>query len=382
MEQTLVALCEYLHGELLGEGATIIRGLNDFERAQNDEMTFAEDPRRLIQALASQAGAIIVSKDIRDLQGRPGIRVSHPKLAFALLLELFHPATPSVTGVHATAVVGNNVQLAEGVCIGANAVIGDDVVIGRGTKIASGVSVGDGVSLGDGCVIDPTVVIYRQTHIGSRVQLHAGSVIGGDGFGYVLHEGAYVKVPQVGNVIIEDDVEIGCNVCVDRATIGSTLIRQGTKIDNLVQIAHNNYIGRHVIMAGQVGLSGSVTVGDYTVMGGKAGVVDHVTIGERAQVGAASVVTKPIKAGEVVWGYPARPIRETKRSLAALIRLPLVLKTLASLIGRVRRLETRIDELARVNPVPRADPVPTRWNGVDALASGTNPSGSVPLPPP
>jgi len=346
MEQTLAALCEYLHGELVGEGATLIRGLNDSERAQNDELTFAEDPKRLAQALASQAGAIIVSKDVRDLQGRPGIRVPHPKLAFTLLLELFHPPVPSVTGIHATALVGKNAQLAEGVSIGANAVIGDDVVIGRGTRIASGVSIGDGTSLGEGCVVDPNVVIYRQTRIGNRVQLHAGSVIGGDGFGYVFHEGVYVKVPQVGNVVIEDDVEIGCNVCVDRATIGSTIIKQGTKIDNLVQIAHNDRIGRHVIMAGQVGLSGSVTIGDYAVMGGKVGVVDHMTIGERAQVGAASVVSKPIKAGEVVWGYPARPIRETKRSLAALSRLPLVVRTLASVLGKVRRLERRIEELA------------------------------------
>jgi UDP-3-O-[3-hydroxymyristoyl] glucosamine N-acyltransferase len=214
--------------------------------------------------------------------------------------------------------------------------------------------VGDGVTIGEDCLIGPHVVIYRQTHIGDRVRIHGGSVIGGDGFGYVFHDGRHVKVPQVGNVIIEDDVEIGCNVCVDRATIGSTMIKRGTKIDNLVQIAHNDRIGQHVIMSGQVGLSGSVTIGNYAVLGGKAGVVDHVTIGERAQVGAASVVTKAVAPGEVVWGYPARPIRSTKHQLASLSRLPSLLKRVVGLIGQIRRMEDRLSHLEQApQPPPR-----------------------------
>jgi UDP-3-O-[3-hydroxymyristoyl] glucosamine N-acyltransferase len=345
MEQTLAALCERLHGELIGDGTTVIRGVNSLEHAGQDELTFAEDAQRVAQALAGRAGAIIVPKDVSDLQGRPGIRVSNPKLAFAVLLEIFHPERPAFTGIHPTAVLGKNVHVEEQVSIGAHAVIGNDVSIGRGTVIGSGVTIGEGVTIGTQCALDANVVIYRQTQIGDRVLIHAGTVIGGDGFGYILHDGAHVKVPQVGNVVIEDDVELGCNVCVDRATMGSTVIRRGTKIDNLVQIAHNDRIGKHVLLAGQVGLSGSVTVGDYTVMGGKAGVVDHVQVGERAQVGAASVVTRAVKSGELVWGYPARPLADTKRQMASVARLPALVRSLARLVVRVRQSEERISRL-------------------------------------
>ena len=194
------------------------------------------------------------------------------------------------------------------------------------------------------------MVIYRDTHIGHRVRIHGGTVIGGDGFGYVFHQGRHVKVPHVGNVVIEDDVEIGCNVCVDRATIGSTLIKRGTKIDNLVQIAHNDRIGEHVMITGQVGFSGSVTVGNYAVFGGKAGVVDHVSVGERAQVGAGSVVTKSVPAGETVWGFPARPIRQMKEQMALLSRLAALLTALGQ---RLSALEARLTSKSEDRPPRR-----------------------------
>lgn len=341
MERTLAEVCHYLDGELIGDGAMIIRGVNSYDGARDDDLTFADTPQHLAHAMKSRAAAIIVSPHVNDLQGRSGIRVPHPKVAFALSLELFHPHATPEAGVHATAVLGKDVRVGNGVAIGANVVIGNHVTIGSGTVIAPGVFIGEGVAIGHDCVLDPHVVLYRHTQIGDRVQIHGGSVIGGDGFGYVFHNGAHVKIPQVGNVVIEDDVEIGCNVCVDRATVGSTLIRQGTKIDNLVQVAHNDRIGKHVIMAGQVGLSGSVTVGDYTVMGGRAGVVDHVVVGEHAQIGAASVVTKDVKPHEAVLGFPARPMRSAKRQMALMARLPLVVETLQRLVERVRRLETR-----------------------------------------
>ena len=350
MEQTLEAIAQHLKGRLIGEGDLLIRGVNSLDGVQAGELTFAEDPRRLAQAMATNAAAVIVSVDVRELGGRSGISVQNPKLAFALALELFHPAPAPAGGVHSTAVLGEHVQLGEGVCIRAHAVIGDDVSLGPGTTIEAGAHLGEGVTIGDSCVVGPHVVIYRQTVIGNRVQIHGGSVIGGDGFGYVLHEGRHVKVPQVGNVVIEDDVEIGCNVCVDRATLGSTIIRRGTKIDNLVQVAHNDRIGRHVIMTGQVGLSGSVTVGDYAVLGGKAGVVDHVTIGDRAQVGAGSVVTKSVAPGEVVWGFPARAIRGTKEQMASLGRLPSLLRRVAGLLARMRRMEDRLSRLECAQP--------------------------------
>jgi len=347
MEQTLEMLAAYLKGRLIGDGATLIRGINSLDAAQDGELTFADDAHHLNQAMATRASAVIVSEEVQTLQGKAGIRVKNPKLAFALALDLFHPSVPSAGGVHPSAVIGDHVQLGERVTIRAHAVIGEGVRIGRGTTIESGVHLGDGVTIGDDCLVGPHVVVYRQTHIGHRVRIHGGTVIGGDGFGYVFHEGRHVKVPQVGNVIIEDDVELGCNVCVDRATVGSTVIKRGTKIDNLVQIAHNDFIGEHVLMTGQVGFSGSVTVGNYAVFGGKAGVVDHVTIGERAQVGAASVVTKSVASGETVWGYPARPIRQTKQQLAAVSRLPGLFQRVKAFVARVAAIELRLDALER-----------------------------------
>jgi len=353
MEQTLASIATRVNGRLIGDGRILIRGINSLDAVQTGELTFAESPARLADALATQASAVIVSSNITELGGRSGISVQDPKLAFALILDLFHPVVIAQRSVHPTAVLGEDVQMGEGVSIRPHAVIGDRVGIGRGTTIESGVHVGDGVTIGDQCLIGPNVVVYRETHIGHRVRIHGGSVIGGDGFGYVFHEGRYVKVPQVGNVIIEDDVELGCNVCVDRATIGSTIIRRGTKIDNLVQIAHNDQIGEHVIMTGQVGLSGSVSVGNYVVFGGKAGVVDHVTIGERAQIGAASVVTKSVAPGSAVWGFPARPLRHVKQQLASLGRLPLLLKRVAALLARTERLEDRLNLLEGRQTAPQ-----------------------------
>ncbi|MBI4598181.1 MAG: UDP-3-O-(3-hydroxymyristoyl)glucosamine N-acyltransferase [Candidatus Omnitrophica bacterium] len=350
MEQTLEALAAHLKGRLIGDGAIRIRNLNHLDAAQEGELTFAEDPRHLTQALQSKASAILVTSAVTELQGRSGISVADPKLAFALLLELFYPVALPEGHVHPSAVIGDTIELGEHVDIRANAVIGHRVRIGRGTIIEAGTFIGDDVTIGERCLIGPNAVVYRQTILGNRVMLHGGAVIGGDGFGYVFHEGRYIKVPQVGNVVIEDDVEIGCNSCVDRATIGTTLIQRGTKIDNLVQIAHNDRIGQHVIMAGQVGLSGSVSIGHYSMLGGKAGVVDHVTLGERVRVGAASVVTKAVKTGDSVWGFPARSVQETKQQMAALSRLPQLLKSLSETLKRVARLE---DRLARLEDKPK-----------------------------
>ena len=341
MTRTLTSLAAHVKGQLIGNGAVRIRGLNTLERVGEGEITFAEDSKRLEEALASSASAIVVPMECRDLHGRSGIQVDNPKLAFALLLQLFYPESVLAAHVHPTAVVGPDAQLGQGVSLGAHAVLGKGVRIGCATSIGAGVCIGDHVEIGERCVLDANVTIYHGTRIGHRVHIHSGTVIGGDGFGYVLHQGGYVKVPQVGTVVIEDDVEIGCNVCVDRAMMGSTLIGQGTKIDNLVQVAHNDQIGKHVILAGQVGLSGSVTLGDYVVMGGRAGTIDHITIGSQSQVGVGSIVTRSVGPRENLWGTPALPLQSRLRQIAALIRLPSLRKVVHDLSRRLAALEQR-----------------------------------------
>jgi UDP-3-O-[3-hydroxymyristoyl] glucosamine N-acyltransferase len=335
MERTLQALTVYLKGRLIGDGATLIRDVNDVAAVQAGQLTFAEDPAHLAQALASPAAGVIVSSDVTDLVGKSGISVPNPKLAFALMMEVFRPDVPATPGIHPSAVLGKRVRIGEQAMIGAHVVVGHDVQIGTGTVIEAGTYLGDGVTIGDHCFIAPNVVIYRQSHLGHRVRIHASSVVGADGFGYVFHEGRYVKIPQVGNV------ELGANVCIDRATLGSTIIKRGTKIDNLVQIAHNNVIGEHVVMAGQVGLAGSVTVGNYAAFGGQAGVIDHLTIGDAVQVGAGTLVTKSFPAKTKLWGLPARDLHDTKREMASLKRLPLLLKQITQMLARLTALETR-----------------------------------------
>ena len=257
-------------------------------------------------------------------------------------MMLFQARATTLSGRHPSAVISPEASLAPDVIVGECAVVRPRARIGQGTVIESGAHIGAGVSIGEQCVIGPNVILTGGAQIGNRVIVHGGSVIGDDGFGYVWAEGRHVKIPQLGDVRIEDDVEIGSNVCVDRGMLGSTLISRGTKIDNLVQIGHNDMIGEDVIITGQVGLSGSVTVGDRAMFAGQSGVVDHVTIGHDARVGAASPVIKDVKPGERVWGFPARPEARVKRELGGLAQLPRLLKQLRELVARVGELESRL----------------------------------------
>lgn len=339
MEYSLRIIAEKVGGQLSGNGDEVIRGVNALEAAEAGELTFAEHARLVPQVHSTNASAIIVPNEFPPIEGKNLLRVAAPRLAFVKVMTLFQPRQQAPAGIHPAAVVSSEAALSEGVAVAECAVIRENARIGRKTVIESGVHIGRDVAIGENCYIGPNATIMHGSQLGDRVIVHAGTVIGGDGFGYNWSDGRHMKIPQMGNVMIEDDVEIGCNVCVDRATLGSTIIRRGTKIDNLVQIAHNDVIGEHVIITGQVGLSGSVTVGNRVMFGGQSGVADHITIGDDARIGAASAVIKDVKSGQVVWGFPARPIQRVKRELASLARLPHVIERLRKM-GLLRKTES------------------------------------------
>ncbi|MBI2093189.1 MAG: UDP-3-O-(3-hydroxymyristoyl)glucosamine N-acyltransferase, partial [Candidatus Omnitrophica bacterium] len=296
------------------------------EFAIEGELSFAENPKYVPLAQQSQACAIIVSMDFPVLEKKALLRVENPRLAFFRTMHLLAPQRKTSSGVHREAIVAPDAHIGEGVSIKELAVIRSKAHIGSGTIVESGAHIGERVVIGKDCFIGPNAVVLYDCHIGDRVILHAGVVVGADGFGYIWSDGRHLKIPQLGNVLIEDDVELGANVCVDRATFGSTLIKRGTKVDNLVQIAHNDVVGEHVIMSGQVGLAGSVHIGSRVMFGGQSGVADHVTIGDDVRVGAKSAVIKNVPSGQTVWGSPARPIAQVKREMAALSFLPELLR--------------------------------------------------------
>jgi UDP-3-O-[3-hydroxymyristoyl] glucosamine N-acyltransferase len=342
MQFTLSELQQKVGGEISGEGGVMISGVNALEMAGKGEITFAESARYLEQATKSQASALVVSPDFPQLADRNLLRTDHPRLCFIRIMQLFERQLPVYRGIHPTAVIASeDVEIGMDSAIGEHAVIRAHVRIGHGTRLESGVHVAEGVEIGEDCWIGPNVTLMHDVKLGHRVTIHAGAVIGGEGFGYVWAQGHQQKIPQLGTVRIDDDVEIGCNVCVDRATFGVTRIRRGAKIDNLVQIAHNNDIGEHSILVAQVGLSGSVTLGKRVTLAGQVGVADHVKIGDDATAAARTGVSKNIRPGEVSWGAPNRPIKRVMKELAALSKLPELLGQVRELSQRLTRLEKR-----------------------------------------
>ncbi|MGD0923217.1 MAG: UDP-3-O-(3-hydroxymyristoyl)glucosamine N-acyltransferase [Terriglobia bacterium] len=325
-----------LGGRLQGERDREIRGVAGLESAEADELTFAEGERALAAAARSRAGCILVAEGT-SVEGQTTLAVAHPKLAFIRVAEALRPSVSPVAGIHPTAVIASDAQLAPDVSIGPYVVIEPGVSVGQGTRLGAGVFLGEGVQVGAQCVLHPRVTLYPHARLGNRVILHAGVVVGSDGFGYVLAEGRQHKFPQLGQVIIEDDVEVGANTTLDRGSLGATVVGQGTKIDNLVQVAHNVRIGRHCVIAAEVGISGSVEVGDYVVMGGQVGIGDHARVEDGAVLGGGAAILpgKIVRKGETVWGSPARPLAEFKRMYAHLSRLP-------SLAQKVKEISARL----------------------------------------
>ncbi len=331
---TATEIAEKLQGEVRGDGAIVLTGFAPADGARAGDLTFAENEAHFQRAEASRASAILVAGEFTS-ERKTLIRVSNARIAFAKVLPIFFPDPPFPAGIHPTAVVAASAQVDATAHIGPHCAVGEGVRIGARAVLHGGNHVGFQSQIGDDTHLFPNVTIYPRTQIGQRVRIHAGTVIGSDGFGYVFDQGAHRKVPQVGNVIIGDDVEIGANVTVDRGALGPTTIGKGTKIDNLVQIAHNVSIGDHSLLIAQVGIAGSTKMGKYVILGGQVGVAGHLTIGNQVTVAGKSGVMHNIPDGAKLLGSPAIPDREAKRQVIALQQLP-------ALIRRVRELEKRV----------------------------------------
>ncbi|MGE5549641.1 MAG: UDP-3-O-(3-hydroxymyristoyl)glucosamine N-acyltransferase [Bacteroidota bacterium] len=336
----LAELARMVDGEVVGDGELSITGVGGIEDVVPGGITMVATAKVAQAADASPAAAVIVPPGLPPLK-KPMLRVANPRLAFARLLEAYTPKPKYVPGIHPSAVVSPNLIQGADCSIGPLVYIGERVKLGARVVLYPGVVIADEVEIGDDTVVHANVVIREGTSIGRRCIIHGGTVIGSDGFGFVSANGRYVKVPQVGRVVIEDDVEIGANVTIDRATTGVTLIKRGTKTDNLVQIAHNVVIGEDCAIVALVGIAGSTRLGDRVGVGGQAGVVGHLTIGEDSVIAARALVINNLPPNSYVSGAPARPHAEDMRVAAAIGKVPELLKVVRDLQKRVAELESK-----------------------------------------
>jgi UDP-3-O-[3-hydroxymyristoyl] glucosamine N-acyltransferase len=344
-EHTVASLARQCRGRVAdaSRADTAIRRVAFIDEATPDAVTWITEGKFAKALAATKAGAVIGTQAVLGDDPR-GIIVADPEAAIAQILELFDvPQERPAPGVHPTAVVHPEASLAKDVAVGALAVIHKGVSLGEGAIIHEGVSIGRDVKIGRQSIIYDRCVIYDRCEIGNNVIIHAGAVIGADGFGYIFRDGRHRKVPQIGTVVIEDDVEIGANTCIDRAKLGATRIGRGSKIDNLVMIAHNVRLGPLCLLAGQVGLSGSVRLGTGVAMGGQAGVTDGVHVGDAARIGAKSAAIGDIGGGEIVWGIPARDHKTVLRDQARVRKLHELFEHVARLEQRVAELEAAAD---------------------------------------
>jgi UDP-3-O-[3-hydroxymyristoyl] glucosamine N-acyltransferase len=340
-------LAEIVAGRVVGDGEKEISRINDLANATGGDVAYVESEKFLSAAAESKAGCLIVplagGEEFSEttLAGRTLIEVANPKLAFALIGAAVHPPVRREPEIHATAVVAENADVALTAYIGPHVQIGEGARVGAYTRIEAGVVVGANVTIGDNCVLHPNVVLYDGVTIGNRVILHAAVCIGADGFGYVRHDHGYHKFPQIGTVVIEDEVELGAHTCVDRAALGRTRIGRGTKLDNMVHVGHNCDIGERVVIAAQTGISGSVVIEDDAIIGGQVGFGDHTRVQKGAIIGSkAGILPGKIVRPGVWWGIPIQPLDQYKRMNAHLNRL-------AEMRDELKQLRQAISELQK-----------------------------------
>jgi UDP-3-O-[3-hydroxymyristoyl] glucosamine N-acyltransferase len=343
MPRTLKEIARLVAGDIVGDAEAVITGVAGIEDAHEGDITFLANPKYLPFLSRTHATAVIIGRDVAAEGVKSFICVDNPSLAFTQIVsfilphEIRHPA-----GIHASAAVAKGAGLGKNVGIGACAVIEEGARIGDNTVIYPNCSIGRNAEIGSNTIVYSNVSIRENIHIGSNCIIHCGAVIGSDGFGFVTVDGVHHKIPQVGTVIIEDDVEIGANCTIDRARFDKTVIGRGTKLDNLVHIAHNVIIGRNCLIVAQVGVSGSTAIGNNVILAGQVGVVGHVTIGDNSVVMAKSGISKDVPENSVLWGVPAKPVNEEKKLLVYVNGLPKMHQTLKDLKARIEKLENKL----------------------------------------
>ncbi len=349
---TLRQLQEYVGGELIGSPDATVMGIASLEQAGPGDLAFLASERSLKTLQSGSIGALLVGRRLPDFTS-PQLVVDNPAYAFARAAQQFFVRPARRRGIAAEAIRGEDVTIGPDASIWPGVTMGSRVTIGARVTLYPGVFIGDDSVIGDDALLYPNVVVREGCRLGARVIVHSGTVIGSDGFGYVQYQGRHQKIPQLGGVIIEDDVELGANVTVDRATFGHTLIKQGTKIDNLVHIAHNVVVGEHNILVAQVGIAGSTTLGRYVMVGGQAGLADHLQIGDQVMIAAKSGVTRSLEPNQVVSGAPVMPHATFLKAQAVIPQLP-------ELRQRVRELEERLNTLEQVRQPPAKPRKPHR----------------------
>jgi UDP-3-O-[3-hydroxymyristoyl] glucosamine N-acyltransferase len=337
MNRTLKEIASLVSGELSGDPGLIVKNAANLETAQAGDLTFAVDDRSIGSFESSKASAAVVPDNLKRFPLKPHVKVHNLRLAMAKLLALFDQKKTPQPGVHSSAVISKSARIGSGCSIMSGVVIQDNVNISDNVTIYPGCFIGDGCIIGRDTTLYPNVTLYDRTLVGERCVIHAGAVIGVDGFGFVPLDGKHEKIPQIGNVIIEDDVEIFANSCISRATMGSTIIKRGTKIDNLTHIAHNCKIGEDCAITALVAIAGSSELGNHVSIGGTSGINDHVTIGENTVILGRSGVTKDIPANSVVSGFPAQDNRKELEQQAALRRLPKIIEKISEIEKQLKK---------------------------------------------
>jgi UDP-3-O-[3-hydroxymyristoyl] glucosamine N-acyltransferase len=345
-EYTVDELAAAVNGVVEGDGGAVIRGVNGISEAGPDDVTFVANPKYKAALKATRAGAVVVAPET-GARGLTLIKAANPYAAFARILVMFAPPAEAPEGISPQAFIHEKAKLGEGVAVGPFVTVREGAVVGERTTLGAGTYVGRGAAVGADCLIYPNVTIRERVTVGDRCVVHSGTVIGSDGFGFATEGKVHHKIPQIGVVVIEDDVEVGANCAIDRATMGETRIGRGSKLDNLIQIAHNVKVGEGTLIAAQTGIAGSTVLGQYCVLGGQVGIVPHIKIGDGATLAAQSGVTKSVRAGETVFGRPARPLDEVKRREGRVALLEKYFKRVKELEREVAELKRRLEEGAR-----------------------------------